>query len=243
MSRCKPGRTGARKAIGVAGSFLMVAGVILIGIYVAARVDSIVMSRIALHEFAEAQRKKPAPAKSDAAPQAAKNKVDFSLWSAERIAAYKRALSKEFAPPQAVLQIPKIGLEVPVFEGTDKLTLNRGAGWIKGTARPGEDGNIGIAAHRDSFFRGLKDIVVGDRIELLSASGKETYTVEKIRIVKPTEVHVLKDHNQPALTLVTCYPFYFVGSAPLRYVVRATPAQESVDGKTIVRPNPTDGKN
>lgn len=242
MSQRKPERKVARRAIGMAGNLLMVAGLFLVGFYVAAQIHSIVMSRIALRNFLEMQQKKPVPAKPEAAPQPAKKKVDFSLWSTGRIAAYKRALSKEFAPPLAVLKIPRIGLEAPVFEGTDSLTLNRGAGWIEGTARPGQRGNIGIAGHRDGFFRGLKNIAVGDRIELLSAGGKEIYTVEKIHVVKPTDVQVLKDGSVPVLTLVTCYPFYFVGSAPLRYIIRAPLSHENPDRKATVQPDSTDEK-
>jgi len=86
---------------------------------------------------------------------------DFSLWSATRIKDYKESLTAQIAPAIALLRIPKIQLEVPVLEGTDDLSLNRAVGLIAGTARPGEDGNIGIAGHRDGFFRGLKDIQEG----------------------------------------------------------------------------------
>lgn len=242
MSQRKPGQTVAKRAIGAAGYFLMVTGAVLIVIYVAARIHSIVMSRIALHQFLEVQQKARAPAKPVVTPPSEKQSIDFSLWSTGRIAAYKRSLSKHFAPPLAVLKIPKIGLETPVFEGTDSVTLNRGAGWIKGTSPPGQGGNIGIAGHRDGFFRGLKEITVGDRIELLSATGKETYAVEHIQVVKPTNVQVLKESKIPTLTLVTCYPFYFIGSAPLRYIVTASLSQENLDGKAIVQPNSTNGK-
>ncbi|HKV78775.1 MAG TPA: class D sortase [Candidatus Sulfotelmatobacter sp.] len=130
----------------------------------------------------------------------------------------------------AVLRIPKIAMEVPVADGTDSLTLNYAVGRISGTARPGEAGNIGIAGHRDTFFRGLKDLSVGDRLELESRSGRATYVVNRIRIVGPENVAVLKPGTVPTLTLVTCYPFYFVGNAPKRYIVSATLAQEAHQG-------------
>lgn len=147
--------------------------------------------------------------------------VDTSLWAPERIRAYEESLRRDFGAPLAVLAIPKIGLEVPVLDGTDDLTLNRAVGLIAGTSRPGGGGNVGIAGHRDGFFRGLKDVGVGDAIELRSLSGRQTYVVESIRVVTPEDVWVLDPTPSPVLTLVTCHPFYFVGSAPNRYIVRA----------------------
>lgn len=147
--------------------------------------------------------------------------VDTSLWSPERIKAYEESLRKDFGTPLAVLSIPRIGLQVPVLEGTDDLTLNRGVGLIEGTARPGEDGNTGIAGHRDGFFRGLKDVGAGDTIEMRTLSARDLYVVESVKILSPDDVQVLDPTSSPVLTLVTCYPFYFVGSAPQRWIVRA----------------------
>ena len=125
------------------------------------------------------------------------------------------------AMPLAVLRIPKLRLEVPVLPGTDDRTLDRAVGHIEHTALPGTEGNAGIAGHRDGFFRGLKDIAAGDVIELETASGKETYHVERTWVVDPDTVSVLDPTPTRALTLVTCYPFYFVGAAPRRFIVRA----------------------
>jgi sortase A len=149
------------------------------------------------------------------------SRVDFSLWSKKRIQAYKDALAMKLEEPLAVLSIPKIALEVPVFEGTDAITLNRGAGRIAGTALPGQSGNIGIAAHRDGFFRKLKDIDPGDRIELTTIDGRSEYAVADIMVVSPSDVSVLRPGSRTTLTLVTCYPFYYIGDAPQRYVVHA----------------------
>ena len=124
-------------------------------------------------------------------------------------------------PPLAVLRIPKIGLEVAVLPGTDDATLDRAVGHIDGTALPSTDGNSAIAGHRDGFFRGLKDIGEGDAIEIETVQTKEVYRVERLWIVPPEDVSVLDPTPTRALTLVTCYPFYFVGSAPKRYIVRA----------------------
>jgi LPXTG-site transpeptidase (sortase) family protein len=121
-----------------------------------------------------------------------------------------------------VLRNNTLSFRAPFFAGTDDLVLNRGVGWIIGTAKPGESGNIGIAGHRDGFFRGLKDILVGDAVELTTAKEQATYIVDQIEIVSPESVEVLQPRGVPSLTLVTCYPFYFVGSAPQRYIVHAT---------------------
>lgn len=126
--------------------------------------------------------------------------------------------------PIAVLRIPRLLLEVPVGFGTDESVLLRGAGWIEGTATPGTLGNVAIAAHRDSFFRGLKDVAVGDLIEIETLDRSDSYRVAELSIVAPTDVGVLADTGNAALTLVTCYPFYFVGHAPQRFIVRAVAA-------------------
>lgn len=148
--------------------------------------------------------------------------VDYSLWAPKRIEQYKASLAEHFDQPLAVLRVDKIHLEVPVFEGTSEPVLNRGVGRIEGTARVGEAGNIGIAGHRDGFFRGLKDVGVGDTMELETSAGTQTYMIDSIRLVTPDDVSVLKNDPVPAMTLVTCFPFYFVGSAPQRYIVHAS---------------------
>jgi sortase A len=147
---------------------------------------------------------------------------DFRFWSQKRIEAYQASLIARVPRPLAVLRISAINLEVPVLEGTDDLTLNRAVGHIEGTAAPSETGNIGIAGHRDGFFRGLKDIHLGDTIDLFTETENSRYVVDEIVTVLPDDVSVLAPRSTPALTLVTCYPFYFVGSAPLRYIVHAT---------------------
>jgi sortase A len=157
--------------------------------------------------------------------------VDQSLWAEGRIAKFRDSLSLSFPPPLAVLRIPRIGLQVPVLPGSDDLTLNRAVGIIPGTAMPGEAGNVAIAGHRDGFFRGLKDLETGDAIELETLAGKHEYRVASIRIVDDTELSVLAPTTEPVLTLVTCYPFYFIGNAPQRYIIRAEilPATSDVE--------------
>ena len=119
------------------------------------------------------------------------------------------------------LDIPRLGMSVAVLQGTSSRVLRLGIGHIAGTPLPGEDGNIGIAGHRDTFFRGLKDIRRNDEIQLQTASGLSRYAVDWAKVVANDDRSVLAPSNESALTLVTCYPFYFVGPAPKRFVVRA----------------------
>jgi sortase A len=146
--------------------------------------------------------------------------VDMTTWSRARVDRYRESLRESLAP-QAVLRIPSVKLVVPVFEGTRELNLNRGAGRIEGTAHIGEAGNVGIAAHRDGFFRALKDVRVGDTLLLERVTATRTYRVVSTTIVDPSEVSVLAPTTTESVTLVTCYPFYYVGSAPRRFIVRA----------------------
>jgi sortase A len=198
--------------------FLLFTGSTLLLGSIVVRVDGLVMARAAVWNFEAHQSESTdaAVGKSDG------SSLDFSLWSEKRVRAYKAALAMKFDTPLAVLSIPRIGVEVPVFDGTDDLILNRGAGRIAGTAKPGQPGNLGIAAHRDGFFRGLKDVRMGDQIKLQVQNDELLYAVDDIEIVQPTDVTVLRNRPSPSLTLVTCYPFYFVGDAPQRYIVHAS---------------------
>jgi sortase A len=123
--------------------------------------------------------------------------------------------------PIARLEIPGADLSVVVAAGTDARTLRRGVGHIDGTALPGESGNIGLAGHRDTVFRGLRKLRPDDRIFLVTAGESIEYAIESLRTVAPDRNDVLDPSPQPTLTLVTCYPFDFVGPAPLRFIVRA----------------------
>ena len=119
------------------------------------------------------------------------------------------------------IEIPRLGISTIVLEGVDSKTLRRGVGHIPETAPPGAGGNVGLAAHRDSFFRGLKDIRKNDIIRIKTLDGSYQYRVEQTEIVDPEDTQVLADTGLPELTLVTCYPFYYVGSAPKRFIVHA----------------------
>lgn len=222
---------------------LVAAGLMLIAIYIAARVHSNISSRAAIQAFRAAQESMANRQNNTPGPIKLQSKVDFSLWSVKRITDYERSLTYFSGGPLAVLRIPKLRLEVPVFDGTDDLTLNRGVGWIRGTARAGEKGNIGIAGHRDGFFRGLKDINVGDVIDLELPSGVTRYTVKDTKIVSPDDVEVLKNHASQSLTLVTCYPFYFIGNAPQRFIVEASAVDDRFRKKAGNQPNSAIGRN
>ena len=120
------------------------------------------------------------------------------------------------------LDIPRLGLSAIVLEGDDDGTLKLGVGHIPGTALPGPSGNMALAAHRDSFFRPLHEIRRADEIELTTALRTYRYRVSDVAIVRPDDVAVLRDTPRPSLTLVTCYPFWWVGNAPKRFVVHAS---------------------
>jgi len=150
-------------------------------------------------------------------------KPDQSEWSTTRIERFAEMRQDPEATPSAVgrLVIAKADVEVMVLDGTSEATLDRGVGLIEGTARPDQGGNVGIAGHRDSFFRGLRRLSPGDEIELATLKGLTRYRVSEILVVEPEYVQVLNPTPESSLTLVTCYPFYHIGSAPQRYIVRA----------------------
>jgi sortase A len=157
-------------------------------------------------------------------------KVDMRLWSRGRVKAYKAALQQELPPALAILRIPRLKLEVPVYDGTTDAVLDLAAGRIESTALPGTAGNVGIAAHRDGYFRVLGELKEGDTLVLDTPVAAEQYRVEWIRITIPTDVSVIAPTPGAAVTLVGCYPFYHVGSAPQRFIVRAVPAAVSASG-------------
>jgi len=138
--------------VGRIQKLLAIAGLLLIGMYLAAYIHRELLSRAQLRQFHSSRIEAHVePTKTLLAEPL--SKPDFSLWSEKRIAEYEESLAHKLDPPLALLRIAKIQLEVPVLEGTDDLTLNRGVGHIAGTAGPGEEGNIGIAGHRDGFFQ------------------------------------------------------------------------------------------
>jgi sortase A len=214
---CKP-RPPRRQAIERA---LMMLGIALSAYCVSVKIQGAVFSRWAVQNFKASQESLSLsfPLKRhvrDASP------IDVSLWSQHRLNAFRQAVLGHINPTLALLRINGIDLEVPVLDGTDEVTLNRGVGWIHSTTRPGKPGNVGIAGHRDGFFRSLKDLKLGDTMDLVTQGQSNTFVVDSIRVVNPEDVSVLNPTRVQSLTLVTCYPFYFVGNAPQRYIVHAS---------------------
>jgi sortase A len=195
------------------------AGVLLVALFVVAMVHRIVLSGAELKQFKVRQTVLAAESKQLAQSTATPN---FTLWSEQRVRDYQASLAAHFSAAVGILRIAKIKLEVPILEGTDVVNLNRGVGHVAGTANPGEDGNVAIAGHRDGFFRGLKDVSLGDALEVASLQDTETYIVDRITVVDPSDVSVLQARTRSSLTLITCYPFHYIGSSPKRYIVQAS---------------------
>ena len=119
------------------------------------------------------------------------------------------------------IEITRLGVAAMILEGTNDKTLRRAVGHISGTALPGQQGNVGIAGHRDSFFRALRNVRQDDEITLTTLDATYRYRVDSTKIVGPEDTQVLDNSSEDMLTLVTCYPFYFVGPSPERFIVRA----------------------
>ncbi len=154
--------------------------------------------------------------------------VDTWIFQARESAALERFVPNQAALPAVSpdgligrMEVQRLGVSVVVMEGTSGKTLRRAVGHIAGTGLPGQPGNVGIAGHRDTFFRPLRNIQPDDIITLTTLRGAYRYRVVSTKIVGPDNVAVLDPDGNQILTLVTCYPFYYVGSAPERFIVRA----------------------
>ena len=222
-------KTGS-KAFRIIERGLLLLGLLLLVMFAFAHIHRFIMFRAEMAKFEARQLEstKESVVRMEAI-DGAKHDTDlhqapdtqYSLWSIHRTKLYRASVGKP-VESLAVLRIPALHLKVPVLEGTDEVTLNRGVGRIAGTALPGQGGNIGIAGHRDGFFRRLKDIRTGDAIELVTISGTDVFVVDRIRVTSPADVAVLRPRTRDSITLVTCYPFYFVGPAPRRFIVQAS---------------------
>jgi len=131
------------------------------------------------------------------------------------------------------IEIPRLKFSAVIFEGIDDATLDRGVGHLAGTATPGELGNLVLAGHRDTFFRPLKKIREGDEIDVTGPGGVSRYKVEFTQIVAPEATEVLRSTGGATLTLITCYPFRFIGNAPDRFIVRG----QKVDKEAVTHEN------
>ncbi len=150
-----------------------------------------------------------------------------------QVQALKGIGASQFRPPVKQgdvlgrIDIPRLGMSFAILQGTNSRILRLGAGHIEGTPLPGKPGNSGIAGHRDTFFRALRNIRQNDEIQLQTATGLLRYEVDWVKVVDPDDVSVLSPSTDSSLTLVTCYPFYFLGPASQRFIVHARQTQLS----------------
>ncbi|MEP6537900.1 MAG: class D sortase, partial [Bryobacteraceae bacterium] len=136
------------------------------------------------------------------------------------------------------VEIPRLDISAIVREGVDTATLSKAVGHVPSTPRPGSGGNVAIAAHRDTYFRNVRYIRNGDKIRMVTPKGTYDYVVDSLKIVNPTEVDVLAPTAEPALTMVTCYPFNYIGAAPKRFIVRARQVDTESHLSELSRPHP-----
>ena len=201
---------------------LLVGGTAALACYAAATIDSAVTQRLA------------------------RQSLTVARLSGERVASAS-AVAPDIRPaivavprgdPVAALTIPRVALSASVLQGSDTRTLRRGPGHLERTALPGQPGNVVIAGHRDSFFRPLQHVRVGDDIFLDSPAGRFHYRVTTLDIVDPHDRGVTAPTPEAALTLFTCYPFWVLGNAPQRFVVRATPVADGLLPERPDEPHP-----
>jgi sortase A len=154
--------------------------------------------------------------------------VEAHRFQAEQTAAFERAAGTHAAPLRVrqgglvgMLDVPRLKLSTPVIEGDDDRTLQRAVGHLPDTPLPWEKGNSAVAGHRDGLFRPLKDVKVGDEIRFRTTRDEYRYRVTRTAVVMPDDVSVLEQRSRSTLTLITCYPFYYVGAAPQRFVIHA----------------------
>ena len=212
-----------KRKLGWLEATLFIGGLVMLGVFFQVRASSELQRSEGIRAFLDAETSHvQLQNRKDGQLAVVELKApDQDLWSEQRVIDYQESLKTGDDLPLAVLTIEKLGIQVPVYDGTDEFNLNRGVGRIKGTAAIDGVGNLGIAGHRDGFFRTLEDIKEGDTIKLLTTQGNINYNVSSIEIVDPSDVSVLAATTSSTITLVTCYPFYYVGHAPKRYIVKA----------------------
>jgi sortase A len=220
------------------------------------------LARVYYSELARAQTAEPGAAAAipgtdpvaavvqDKQPRQAP-RPDTRLWSDGRIKALAHLLPGTPASAEALLLLPGQEQGIAVYDGATEAHMTLGAGRLVGTSPLDGDGNIALSAHRDGAFRALKDLAVGDQLRLQTGSRERVFQVTTLSVVQPDAIHVLAPTARPTLTLITCYPFYFIGSAPERYVVRAQLAGSDDSGvgaadghdqiHTAARPQQTEG--
>ena len=147
------------------------------------------------------------------------------------------AIEDQNAPSfPARLEVPRLGLSALVKQGVDDATLRRAVGHVPESAAPGASGNTALAGHRDTFFRPLKKVRLGDRVRITTPRGVHEYVVRETKVVGPADVSVLRPTREKTLTLITCYPFNFIGSAPKRFIVRASSVETPIRADAAAEP-------
>jgi sortase A len=191
----------ARRWLGMASFACAIGGVAALGYCASVWIGATLYQSREAHWFAEEARSGKVAARPPETPRAPIAVEDGGLLG--------------------ILEIPRIGLNVMVVEGVGRGDLARAVGHIPGTALPGQGGNVGLAGHRDTFFRPLRQIRPDDTITLRTVNGEYRYRVLDTKVVAPEDVKVLDPTGRDTLTLVTCFPFYYIGSAPKRFIVQA----------------------
>jgi sortase A len=201
-------RPGPRQSLVCWTRFFFLAGIIALGYVAFTLIDTERYQTNATGRFEEALKAQSGAVPDVTAPGAGAPSVMTPSVSAS-------------ATPLGRIKISSIGVAAMILEGVDDKTLRRAVGHVPGTAIPGQPGNVALAGHRDTFFRELRKIQKNDEITLDTLSGSYRYRVDLIQIVSAEDTESLKSSRGPILTLVTCYPFSYVGPAPQRFVVRA----------------------
>jgi len=207
-----------------------VAGTLFVGFFVVQLAQGEIQRRSDISEFSNMpQTASPTASSSTTATASGDTQAlvevgapDTALWAPGRITDYQTSLKVEVPEVLGVLSIPSVGLKVPVYPSDSDLLMDRGSGVIDGMAYPHEQGNIGIAGHRDGYFRVLKDVQPGDKIILQTLEGPKNFVINATQVVEIDDLALLQDTEEQSVTLVTCYPFYFVGHAPQRFIVTAS---------------------
>jgi LPXTG-site transpeptidase (sortase) family protein len=194
-----------RHALGMSQRVALALGAILCALYALALIAGELGRRSDVEDFSQA-------------PQ----RPDQSLWSQTRVQKFLASQGLPVSEPVGVLHAPSLKLVVPIYPDSSELHLNRGAGLIDGMSAPDEGGNVGVAGHRDGYFRVLKNVRRDDVLEVQTRARLHRYRVVSVDVVDPSDRRLLADTEEPTITLVTCYPFYHLGHAPQRFIVRGT---------------------
>jgi len=211
---------------------LLLLGLILVGVWLANSIETRAFQSTESRKLDSALRQEPstgtpqtpAATKSPAAQASPKSAAaSVSIKSTAVPGSARRSTSFGTAAKGVLgrIEIPRLRISGMIAEGTDNGTLKRAVGHVVATAQPGGVGNVGLAAHRDGLFRGLGKVRKNDLVRIVTIRGTYTYRVEWMAVVDPHRVDVLDSTAEPSLTLITCYPFDFIGHAPKRFVVRA----------------------